>query len=196
MKSPRKDVSKKRKSRNDQRIGPDDWVRAGLALLARDGIDAVRVEPLAERLGVTKGSFYWHFKDRAALHTAMLEAWRHLSTGGIIERVEADGGTGPERLNRLVERTASNASAARLETAMRSWARTEKKVAQALSEIDRKRLDYVAVLLVESGVDSDMSETRAKLLYLALIGSFFALPSNELRTDAELWLGFTRTILG
>lgn len=180
----------------DQRIGPADWIRAGLALLAREGIDAVRIEPLAVHLGVTKGSFYWHFKDRGALHSSMLQAWRSIGTGDIIERVEAGGGTGAERLRRLVALSTANDLASRLETSIRAWARADKKVSQAMAEIDRKRLDYVVRLLVESGLTHEVSKTRAKLLYLALIGSFFSVPSIELETDAETWRGFTRTILG
>jgi AcrR family transcriptional regulator len=195
MRQSRRDKQPVSKPREDQKIGPSDWVRAGLEALARDGIGAVRVEPLATRLGVTKGSFYWHFKDRAALHAAMLEAWRGLSTGDIIERVESGGGTGAERLGRLVELTTSNVKAARLETALRAWARSESRAVEALAEVDRKRLDYVAKLLVASGIKRDLSRTRAKLLYLALIGSFFADPSSELETNPETWRAFVSTIL-
>jgi AcrR family transcriptional regulator len=170
-------------------------VRAGLQVLARDGIDAVRVEPLAARLGVTKGSFYWHFKDRADLHAAMLEAWRIVSTGEIIDRVDAAGGSGSERLGRLVELTTTNEKAARLETAIRAWARTERTVAKALAEIDGKRLDYVARLLVACGAKPDQSKTGAKLLYLAVIGSYFAGTSAELAAGPEVWRDFASTIL-
>ena len=183
------------KARSDQRIGPGDWVRAGLELMAEHGIDAVRVEPLAVRLGVTKGSFYWHFKDRPALYAAMLEAWHGLNTGDIIERVEAGGGTGAERLGRLIELTTSNNKAARLETALRAWARSESRAAEALADVDRKRLDYVARLLVANGLKRDVSKMRAKLLYLSLIGSFFADKSAELDTDREIWRGFVSTVI-
>jgi AcrR family transcriptional regulator len=183
------------KARVDQRIGPAEWVDAGLKLLAKEGIDAVRVEPLAVNLGVTKGSFYWHFKDRAALHTEMLRAWRGVGTGDIIEQVEAGGGTGAERLYRLVELGTSNGKAASLETAVRTWARSDANVAEALGEVDRKRLDYVVKLLTASGLKRDVSRTRAKLLYLALIGRFLAEPSAQLETSSDDWHGFARTIL-
>ena len=184
-----------RKARGDQRIGPVEWVRAGLALLAKEGIDAVRVEPLAVHLGVTKGSFYWHFKDRAALHAEMLQAWRGIGTSDIIDRVDAGGGTGAERLGRLVVLSTSNDDAARLETAIRAWARSDTTVAEALAQVDRKRLDYVVELLMESGLKRDVSRLRAKLLYLALIGGFFTEPSAELETNPDVWRGFVRTIL-
>ena len=183
------------KARGDQRIGPAEWVSAGLVLLAKEGIDAVRVEPLAVNLGVTKGSFYWHFKDRAALHAEMLRAWLGVGTGDIIEQVEAGGGTGAERLGRLVKLGTSNGKAARLETAIRTWARSDAKVAEALGEVDRKRLDYVVKLLVANGLKRDVSRMRAKLLYLALIGTFLTEPSAELETGPDDWRVFVHTIL-
>lgn len=109
--------------------------------------------------------------------------------------MEAGGGTGVERLARLVELATSNAKAARLETAIRTWARSEAKVAEALGEVDRKRLDYVVKLLMASGLKRDVSGMRAKLLYLALIGSFLTEPSTELETGPDDWRGFVLTIL-
>ncbi len=181
----KKTAPRERTSKGDRKISPKDWVQVGLETLARDGIDAVRVEPLAVRLGVTKGSFYWHFKDRAAFHAAILRAWRDLNTDEIIHRVEAGGGSGSERLERLVELTMSNEKAGRVETAIRAWARTACDVASALAEIDQKRLGYVAELFMASGVERKLSMTRAKLIYLALIGSFFAGPSAALSLDPD-----------
>src|SRR5262249_60351962 len=123
----------RRESDSGSRIGPEDWVRAGLSLLAQGGIDAVRVELLAARLGVTKGSFYWHFKDRADLRFAMLEAWRQLGTGDIIDRVEAVRGSTAEQLGRLIELRGPNKKAAGLETAVWAWAKVDGKAARALS---------------------------------------------------------------
>src|SRR3954453_20888760 len=81
-----------RKAGAETKAGRQDWIAAALGLLGRGGIDAGRVEPLAEKLGVTKGSFYWHFKDRDALHLAMLETWRAETTANVIARVEAESG--------------------------------------------------------------------------------------------------------
>jgi len=170
-------------------------VRAGLSLLAQGGIDTVRVEPLAARLGVTKGSFYWHFKDRADLHTAMLEAWRQLGTIDIIDRVEAVRGSSAEQLRRLIELTSPNKKAVRLETAARAWATVDGKAARVLAEIDHKRLDYVAQLIVKNGSTPHEAKTKAKLLYLALIGSFFANSSSELELTPAVWRDFADTIL-
>jgi AcrR family transcriptional regulator len=169
----------------EARIGPADWVRAGLSALARDGIDAVRVEPLAERLGVTKGSFYWHYRDRAALHAAMLESWAARATRDIIARAEAEPQA--KRLQHLIEITTSDPKVARLETAIRSWARTDATVARTMTTIDAERIAYLVKLIGADGVAPKAALLRAKILYLALIGSFFAANSIELAAAPELW---------
>lgn len=176
-----------KKTSSDARIGPDDWVRAGLIVLARDGIDAVRVEPLAERLGVTKGSFYWHFKDRAALHAAMLSAWRQSSTGEIIQLVEGEKPDVRLRLARLIELATSNDKAAGLETAMRAWAQHDPEANKILASVDGERLEYVAELLRGVGMDRSTAAVRARIVYLVLIGSYFAGSKTDLRARPDLW---------
>jgi len=163
-----------RKASSSTRIGRDDWLRGALAALIEGGIEAVRVEPLALRLGVTKGSFYWHFKDRAALHAAMIERWRAAGLRDIVARVEESGGTPRDKLRRLMTITALNPKAARLETAMRSWARHDDGVAKAVALTDRERLDYVSGLLAAIGVKPAAAALRARILYLMVIGGCFA----------------------
>ena len=78
------------------------WVEAALDVLAEGGIDAVRIDPLAKQLGVTRGSFYWHFKDRAALHQAMLQQWRERANYTVFNRVERSSEPAEARLRRLL----------------------------------------------------------------------------------------------
>src|SRR5437667_12142563 len=78
----------------------DRWVDEGLRALAAGGPDAVRIEPLAQALGVTRGGFYWHFDDRRALLDEMLDAWEWATTDEVIERVESEGGDARTRLRR------------------------------------------------------------------------------------------------
>ena len=194
MKQSTKSSSKRRKAAPDQRIGPDDWVRAGLALLAREGIDAVRIEPLAEHLKVTKGSFYWHFKDRAALHAAILSSWRQVATGAIIKLVEAGKPDARLRLSHLIELATSDGKAARLETAIRAWAQHDPAAGKVLASVDAERLEYVASLLRGIGMEDSVAVTRATILYLVLIGNFFAASKSELRAGPELWREITKLI--
>src|SRR5437763_8486771 len=77
------------------------WVHEGLRALAHGGPEAVRVEPLARALGVTKGGFYWHFEDRRALLEALLDAWERTLIDEVVATVEAGGGDARARLARL-----------------------------------------------------------------------------------------------
>lgn len=179
----------------DKRVSREDWVRCGLAVLAEDGIDAVRVEPLATRLGVTKGSFYWHFADRAALHAAMLEAWRQRSTRDIVVRIQADAAGPREQLHRLLALSAMSGQAARLETAIRSWASADTKTARLVAEVDKERIAYVANLLVSSGVTRAVAQLRTRMVYLMLIGSYFAATRGQPLATRELWDEVERLIM-
>jgi len=180
----------------ETRAGESDWIRAGLSLLGRAGIEAVRVEPLAERLGVTKGSFYWHFKDRDALHAAMLETWRVDTTRNAIERVETESVSKADRLTRLIGLAANNAWIARLEIAVRAWAKTDERAARAVAQIDRQRMDYIASLLRDLGIEARTARLRARLLYLAMIGGYFTEGGKDGARDRTLWEEAERLIVG
>jgi AcrR family transcriptional regulator len=177
----------------ETKAGAADWVKAGLSVLSRAGIDAVRVEPLAVKLGVTKGSFYWHFKDRDALHLAMLEAWRTDTTRDVIVRVEAESSRPADRVKRLIALATQNSGFARLEIAIRAWARTDERAAKAVAEIDRQRVDYIAMLLRGLGIEARTARLRAQLVYFAAIGSFFSQDSQR-GSDQALWAEAERMI--
>lgn len=152
------------------RLDKQDWVIAGLKTLSRDGIDAVRVEPLAAKLKVTKGSFYWHFKDRKALLTAMLSLWKREATHAIIDEVEQRGGSAKERLRTLFEIVLK--SDGKLELAIRAWATTDKTVAGAVKTIDGKRIGYTENLFHDLGFSSVEATARAHIAYHSLIGQY------------------------
>jgi AcrR family transcriptional regulator len=147
----------------------DDWIRAGLRRLARKGVEAVRVEPLARQLGVTKGSFYWHFRDRAELLDALLEEWAETATEAIIVRSEAAGSDPRARLERLTG-LATDHFDAELELALRDWGRHDPSARRVLDEVDGRRMSYLRQLLRESGFDAPEAEARTFLIYSALFG--------------------------
>jgi len=154
------------------RKGPEDWIAAAFKALADGGADAVRVEPLARALGVTKGSFYWHFTDRNALLDAALDTWERAGTEGIIERVDASVADPRARLLLLWELTSGEPGLG-AELAIRDWARRDSSVADRVRRIDARRLDYVRDLLAALSPSSHDLEGRAMLLYALLIGNFF-----------------------
>src|SRR3954451_4775670 len=115
------------------------WVHEGLRALGVGGPDAGRIAKLGEALGVTNGGFYWHFEDRSALLEEMLDAWERLVIDQAIERVEAGGGDGREKLQRLSRLAGSGGDLFNIERAIREWARRDKAVARRLRRIDNRR---------------------------------------------------------
>src|SRR5215475_9213904 len=89
-------------AQNGESLDEEAWIEGGLELLASDSVDGVGIEALARKLGVTKGSFYWHFKDRAALLQAMLRSWQRKATLAIIERLEQSDKPPAERLRKIL----------------------------------------------------------------------------------------------
>ena len=180
-KRPRENVTK------SSRTSREDWVKTGLKMLAEEGIEYVRVEPMAIRLGVTKGSFYWHFDDRAALYDAMVDKWQETATRAIIARVEQTAVTPRQKLGQLIKLTTTSTKGARLDIAVRSWANRDDRVANAVSKIDRERIHYVAGLLESAGINQPTAKVRAQIIYLALIGSFFSLQRGQKLPKKQLW---------
>ena len=101
------------------------WIEEGLRALATGGPDAVRIEPLANALGVSRGGFYWHFSDRSALLEEMLDSWERATTEEVIERLDRAGGDASTRLRRLLALTSS--SVLMTDLAIRDWARRKRR---------------------------------------------------------------------
>lgn len=169
------------------------WTDAALDMLATGGIDGVRVELLSKRLAVTKGSFYWHFKDRDALHQAMLDQWRRQTTLALIERLDRDESTPEARLRRLLRLPIMgrrSASAADVELAIRLWGRREPRAQAALEEVDRLRLSYVAQLMTLCGAGPEEAEARAIIAY-----SYLRVAATLVPADARALMDRCETLL-
>jgi len=150
------------------RLDAKAWTDAALTELALHGIDGVRVEPLAKRLKVTKGSFYWHFKDRDALLEDMLDHWRKRATIALIERLDSGFSSPTERLRQLLRvpmKGETATLAAEVELAIRLWGRMDDRARRALEEIDGLRLQYIASLMIQCGVAEEEARARAVLAY-------------------------------
>jgi AcrR family transcriptional regulator len=151
------------------------WLDHGLKALARDGFTALKAEPLAKALGVSRGSFYWHFADVETFHAAILKHWREVAAERIIADVEtATDNDDPLRL--LLRRVFGERLA--LENAVRTWATFDPAARVAVHAIDRRRLSYVEGLLRSAGLSAELAHTRAQILYWAFLG--FALSNQTL----------------
>lgn len=149
------------------RLTPEHWIQAATELLVDSGIDAVRVDVVSKRLKVTRGSFYWHFKDRDDLLQSLLESWRKVTTEQIIERFERtdDPHVLLKELISLPFRGRAAARAARIELAIRAWARRDNMARQAVDEVDSRRISYISQCFSSLGFPLAEARQRAFLLY-------------------------------
>jgi len=147
-----------------------DWIEQGLKTLAETGVETVRVEPLAKVLGVTKGSFYWHFKNREDFLEAILQEWVKCQTNSIIEQVEALGGDATTKLLYLFELAIQDDG--RAENAIRAWATSNSKITTVLAQVDQRRLNYTKDLFLQVGFAPFEAMVRARMVYYALVGEF------------------------
>ncbi|HEX8074503.1 MAG TPA: helix-turn-helix domain-containing protein [Thermoleophilaceae bacterium] len=162
------------------------WIEEGLRALASGGPDAVRIEPLARALGVTKGGFYWHFDHRRALLEEMLDTWERTSIDEVIERVEGEGGDARARLRRLFALARSREELLRIDLAVRDWARREPAVAKRLRRVDNRRMDYMRSLFGAFCPGEDDVEARCMIAFSLWIGNHFMAADHGARSRGEV----------
>lgn len=150
-----------------------DWVEAGLAALAAGGPDAVRIEALAQSLGVSKGGFYWQFEGRRELLEEMLDRWEQVGVDEVIERVDAGGGDAATKLRRLSALASASDEILKIDLAVRDWSRRDPAVSERLRRADNKRMDFMRSLYAEFCSDADEVEARCMLAFSLWIGNHF-----------------------
>ena len=171
-----------------------DWITAAFRALTTGGPQAIRAEAIARDLKVSKGSFYWHFKDVPALNTAMISHWQQMATDAVISDLDAEGQPAPERLRKLMATATSSANEAyggrQAEAAIRDWGRYDKAVQNAVQDVDQRRMGYVAALFQDCGFTPGLAEQNARLLYAGLVGiaHLRASESKDLGTLLEILL--------
>ena len=163
------------------RLSKADWIAHGLKTLARDGANALKVGPMASALKVSRGSFYWHFRDIADFRDQLLQSWQEHSTDQVIQSLDARKGE-PGLLHELMR------------SAFTSGRRLDRAVAAVVASVDTKRVSRIAALLVEAGVAADHATHRAAFLYWAYLGQaavmdrrYATLPSDALDRISALF---------
>jgi AcrR family transcriptional regulator len=146
----------------------DAWIQAATEVLVDQGIDHVRVDVLASGLGVTRGSFYWHFRDREDLLRRVLAGWRQQATENLTARLEKAHKDPREQLRDVISlpfRGRSAERAARIELAIRAWARRDEMARRAVDEADSSRVGYIAQIFSSLGFSILEARLRAFVLY-------------------------------
>jgi AcrR family transcriptional regulator len=161
-------VQRQQRRDGKARLTAQDWADAALAAIREGGVAAVAVEPLAARLGTTKGSFYWHFANRDALVEAALDRWEQISTEGTISEIEAEPDPA-ERIRRLFAEAVASATADPLEVALLATA-THPQVAAAMRRVTERRVAYLGRLFADLGFPEPEARRRALLAYTVYLG--------------------------
>jgi AcrR family transcriptional regulator len=156
-------------------LSAKDWLDQGLRTLASSGFTALKAEPLAKAMGVSRGSFYWHFADIGAFHAAILKHWREVAAEQIIANLEATSDHDNPLVVLLRQAFGGRLT---LEKAVRSWAAHDLRAKAAVQAIDRRRLSYLERLFGASGLAPDVARARAQIFYWAFLG--FALSDKPL----------------
>jgi AcrR family transcriptional regulator len=151
--------------RRNGRVAKQDWLAGGMEMLGRRGPGAIRIDAMCAQLGVTKGSFYWHFTDRQAFLGSLLAYWEYKATQAIIERVEASGGAPRSRILSLLQEGLSGQFDFSAELAIRHWARNDRLAAAAVKRVDARRIEFLEGILDEMGFAPDAATTKAIFLY-------------------------------
>lgn len=175
----------------NKKLSRNDWVDAGFDALRNGGPQAVKVESIAKALKISRGSFYWHFRDASDLKSAMLNHWVALATTAVIKEVGRDLKAMDQTLHALVRISAANLNnpsrrAAMNESAIRDWARYDSEVAKVMKTVDKKRLNYVTEGFNRAGFAPKVSKEKAKTLYAALIGLQYLARHNLATLDKDL----------
>ncbi|HWA54273.1 MAG TPA: helix-turn-helix domain-containing protein [Solirubrobacterales bacterium] len=161
------------------------WIEAAMGALAAGGPEAVRVEALAKQLGVSKGGFYWHFKDREALLAETFDAWERAVIDDVIVTVEGAAEDPRARLRRLFAMASGAKELFAVELALRDWSRRDRAIAKRLRRVDDRRMDFLRSLFGQFCGEED-AEARAMLAYTLFIGSYFVAGGHGKRRRAEV----------
>jgi AcrR family transcriptional regulator len=170
----------------------EDWLERGLNLLAEESLEALTIDSLCQRFGVTKGSFYHHFKNRQAFLEALLQFWEETYTSSFIA-YSLEGASPLEQLERLQELVVQNFATA--EIAIRAWAQSDPLARTYQERVDRRRLDFLYDLQLKLHNKPDLARSMAHLQYATLIGSTQILPPLTSEDLQQMFLLVSRLVL-
>lgn len=153
-------------------LDPERWIDAAIDVLANEGVAGLRVEVLAKHCGVTKGSFYWHFKDKQGLLDALLDRWKNGRIRDIEKITSVTPGQERDQLHYAIEvyGASRNRKGMLIELAVRDWARHDTQAAAVVELVDLYRLECTRKLFVAAGMSDAEAKSRSLLLYACVFG--------------------------
>jgi AcrR family transcriptional regulator len=173
------------------------WLEAAKAALLESGVEAVKIQPLGARLNLSRTSFYWFFKDRAALLDALLEAWEARNTRSLITGCEAYAETLTEAvLNLLSVFLDETRFEPRFDLAIRGWAHRSDAVMARVNAADERRLAAIGAMFERFGTEPDEADVRARTVYLVQIGYISMQVQESLATRMARIPAYVKTYAG
>ena len=158
-----------------ERLNREDWIRGALEILVTAGVAGVKIVPLAKRLGVTSGSFYWHFKNRRELHDALLDYWEREMTDAAIEAAKRFDGPPEERIWRLMEQVMT-AGLARLDLAFWHWGQSDAAAQTVFLRTLNKRFAFAKWMFEQVGFSKTQAEARGRMMVVYMMGESTLIP--------------------
>jgi len=165
-------------------LSQEDWLSSALESLNERGVDAVKVLPLSKKLGVTRGSFYWHFDDREQLLRQMLEYWERELTDEVITAAGALAAPSEEKLRYVIHNVLLYRQT-RYDTAISAWGMFDAGAAQSMKRVLRKRMRFVAGLLEDLGFSKEDATLRARFLVGFMLVDAAMIPRATAKKTAE-----------
>ena len=169
-----------KQGKSTESLTRDDWISAAWDMLGENGLDGVRVEPLARRLGVTKGSFYWHFKDRQQLMEALLDRWFSIWDEQMLPDME-EAANPADRIWALFESVLGRLTRGQT-VSLRMMSHSDADVARRIDERDAQRLSFLTSQLVEIGFAPSEARVRGQVYQTIMTGEYLrsgGLPLEE-----------------
>ncbi len=157
---------------HQRRLTRESWIICAFNTLYEEGVDQIRVERLAKKLKVTKGSFYWHFKDRSELLDALIEYWNREMTKTVLENARMFHGDPIQRIFSTLQDIITNEKT-KYDPVVRAWANHDPKAKKIVEKVDKLRLSFLTELFADAGFSAEESEIRARMLYYYVLGEAY-----------------------
>ena len=170
-------ISSKANNKSKQ-LTQNDWLYAALEILSTYGVESVKIVPLAKKLGVTSGSFYWHFSDRPALYDSLLDYWEREMTDKAIEAAKDYEGSPRDRIWGLMEQV-MDSGMAKYDLAIWHWAQSYQKAQKVFNRAVEKRFSFAAWMFEQAGFDKIQAESRGRMMVVYMMGESTLLPEDH-----------------